>query len=461
MHSVTSRSSSASAALRQRGYVRPQGSTFAPSAGNRDSVLSLGSIAHLQYYFARTGLLDGKGARTAQDERGKPGAGKLSQDPHVKIYEPPESNGPYENGPDSVSETGLSDQDADEHFMLPPTVSTYNHRAQYIAPPPDFKSLRSELSVALQDAKKALQEVSEQLKETQRTRKPDEDESLNDTSNHSGSISAFSQSSGWYEIQGMHILDVVTLAIRAAKIYYTSHDEPLRLYNIKSERKIREELLNVLDVLKRMAGRNFAGGMRPEELKIISGWVDGIESFISQEQDIETKEAQERAEWKWLQGDWNGLEMKREVLFLNTFNPVDPLPRWTPIDAMEPKATPFLDALRNGLTLVHLHNALLKKSQRQFGEIKTFHTDTAKPYRCAENLRYWIKAAEIRWETKLTVNVSGVVNGKSEAWVDFDAAIRQWSRAVREELTKEWQGSPTTNGWTRANTEHTSSTQPD
>ena len=73
--SVVSRSSSASAALRQRGYVRPQGVSFAPSAGNRDSVLSLGSIAHLQYYFARTGLLDGKGAQLAKDDRGKPGVG--------------------------------------------------------------------------------------------------------------------------------------------------------------------------------------------------------------------------------------------------------------------------------------------------------------------------------------------------------------------------------------------------
>ena len=45
---------------KRRGYVRPQGTNFAASAQSRESVLSLGSIAHLQYYFARTGLLDGK-----------------------------------------------------------------------------------------------------------------------------------------------------------------------------------------------------------------------------------------------------------------------------------------------------------------------------------------------------------------------------------------------------------------
>ena len=69
--SITSRSVSASGAVRQRGYVRPQGVSFAPSAGNRESVLSLGSIAHLQYYFARTGLLDGKGGQLAKESKNK------------------------------------------------------------------------------------------------------------------------------------------------------------------------------------------------------------------------------------------------------------------------------------------------------------------------------------------------------------------------------------------------------
>jgi hypothetical protein len=48
---------------RRRGYMRPQGTEFASSAKSRESVMSLGSITHLQYYFARTGLLDGKGGQ--------------------------------------------------------------------------------------------------------------------------------------------------------------------------------------------------------------------------------------------------------------------------------------------------------------------------------------------------------------------------------------------------------------
>lgn len=46
---------------RRRGYVRPQGTEFSKSARSRNSVMALGSIAHVQYFFARTGLLEGKG----------------------------------------------------------------------------------------------------------------------------------------------------------------------------------------------------------------------------------------------------------------------------------------------------------------------------------------------------------------------------------------------------------------
>ena len=51
---------------RRRGYMRPQATVFAESASKRESVQNLGTIAHLQYYFARTGLLDGKGAQLAK-----------------------------------------------------------------------------------------------------------------------------------------------------------------------------------------------------------------------------------------------------------------------------------------------------------------------------------------------------------------------------------------------------------
>lgn len=393
-------------------------------------MLSLGSIAHLQYYFARTGLLDGKGGQLAKEDKTK------TEKPILRIYDSPESSQSTVTGAHNADGVE-TDPSLDEPLMLPPTVSTYSHRVQYIPPPPDSETLRQDLKATLLEAKKALQDVQNHDGDTYCEQKQRQNSGLSGEDVENRTSSATSLSS-WNEVQGVHILDVITLAIRAAKIYYTSHEEPQRLYNIKSERQIRQELYAVLDILKRMASRNFAGGMKEEELKVIKQWVEGIEAFLAEEEAVEEQEKRTRNSWQWIDGSWEGRERERERAFLCSFLPDSSLPEWTPVDAVIDKPTAFLEVLRTGLTLVHLHNTLLKKSKRQFGQIKVFHTDTAKPYRCAENLRYWIKAAEIRWETKLKVNVSGVVNGKSEAWPDFDSAILRWSKAVREELTKEW-----------------------
>ena len=54
----------------------------------------------------------------------------------------------------------------------------------------------------------------------------------------------------------------------------------------------------------------------------------------------------------------------------------------------------------------------------------------------AENLRYWAKAAELRFDIRLGLPVQEVVHG--EAWQAFDDAVLKWSRKVREELLEEW-----------------------
>ena len=400
-------------------------------------MLSLGSIAHLQYYFARTGLLDGKGGQLAKESKSKSQTEKPSTSILPRIRASPDLGHDMDNSNGSSEEI---ERDSGEPLMLPPTVSTYSHRIQYLPPPPDFETLRHELKTSLAHAKKALQEVQDQNEQDLEQRKLQLETASPDEDIKEHASESLSQSSGWYEIQGVHILDVVTLAIRAAKIYYTSHDNPHRLYSIKTERQIREELLGVLDVLKRMAGRNFAGGLREEELGLMKLWVEGIETFLGKEAALEEQEGKAQDSWAWLEGSWQGRERERERLFLCSFIPESEgdLPEWTVPEGSTQAPTQFLAALQSGLTLVRLHNALLKKSKRQFGDIKSFHTDTTKPYRCSENLRYWIKAAEIRWEIKLKVNVSGVVNGKSDVWKDFDMAIMAWSKKVREELTKEF-----------------------
>lgn len=398
--------------------------------------MSLGSIAHLQYYFARTGLLDGKGGQLAKELKKTRARSGSPFDAAPQSYDSSDIERSCDDNAESAIEDHESGQVWDDSMMLPPTVSTYSHRVQYLPPPPDSEMLRNDLSKALQEADKVLKQVQETTKDLDSWKQSESSES--EENPETDDPSTLEIPSGWHEIQGMNILDVVTLAIRAAKIYYTTHEHPQRLYSIKSERQIREELLGVLDVLKRMAGRNFVGGIKYKELRIMRDWVRGIESFIAEEQLMEKQEAKDRQGWKWLEGSWTGRERERECLFMCSFLPEGTLPEWTISDQANDHSTPFLLSLRSGLTLVTLQNAILKRSKRQFGDIKTFHTDTAKFYRCAENLRYWIKAAEIRFEIKLKVDVAGVVHFKDEAWAGFDAAILQWSKAAREVLTQEW-----------------------
>ncbi|KIW96067.1 uncharacterized protein Z519_03133 [Cladophialophora bantiana CBS 173.52] len=405
--STTSRTSTNS---RRRGYVRPQGGSFAESAKNRESVMSLGSIAHLQYYFARTGLLDGKGGQMAKKKQnGEYDIPKLSLTANQDLVESPiedESQAMW----DAVHEDGTD-------VMLPPTVSTYSHRSTYVAPPPDQKTMKKELVEALENALQAVESCERATGEN-----PDD------------------QTPGFYEVQGLHVLDTTTQAIRAARLYYTLHPNPQRLNSIRSDQELRRDLYSVLDVLKKCASRNFAGGFREDERLAVLVWVSDVGMMIDQEAKLEEADKTERKDWHWMDdARWIDREQERDINFLNfLLHGISQSPSTEKVDS-----TPeFFRNLADGRDLVTMHNAAVKRSKRHFDYIKTFHEDVAKPYRRADNLRYWLKAAELRWELKLQLDVMAVANqvDDSTTWSSFEDVVRQWSRGVRAELTKDWNG---------------------
>ncbi|KAK6206076.1 hypothetical protein LQW54_007911 [Pestalotiopsis sp. IQ-011] len=434
---------------KRRGYSRPEGTDFAESARQRESVLSLGSITHLQHFFARTGLLDGKGGQLAR-KRNPRATLDFSQVDMSGLMSPIEPSGydfdsPYASmsaSPDFSSIHGYfaqspianspvfySDDEDDEADanMLPPTTSTYKHKEKVIPKPPTNAELKTKLNSALDTADKSLREAAAAANPARA--------SIVITSPDKTAVPG----QGWYELQGMQILDVMTLAIRAAKVYYTTHDHPERLDTIKSEKEVRSELWGVMEVLKNMATRNFAGGTHADEQETMSSWIGSIRSLLKQEEALEEADRAERASWNWLKGDWTGRETEREIAFLTAMLPEgETLPAHTPITDSTTLPTAFLESLQNGLLLVQFHNAAVRKSKRRFGAIGNFHTDTQKPYRCADNLRYWIKAAELRWEITLKVDVMGVVyNTERQVWLDFEEAIWTWCRKVREEIAAE------------------------
>ena len=389
--------------------------------------MSLGSIAHLQYYFARTGLLDGKGGQLAKQK--KNGEYEIPQ-LRLSTLGP---EGDFTNSPVDESEDVEWDT---ELTMLPPTVSTYSHREHHVLPPPDMKALKKDLVQALENALHAL-------------------EAVEDNTN----LDVADQSQGFHEIQGMHILDVTTLAIRAARMYYTSHENPIRLASIKSERLIRSELLSVMDILKRYATRKFAGGMKEEEKLGILIWVSDVSQMINTESKLEEAERRERDNWTWMNDDpstWLGREKDREHQFLTSLlsnsnsnrsrHPKSQRPQQDisvatlpPFSSSPTSTDPLLSTLSDGRILITLHNAAISLSKRHFGTITAHHADIAKPYRRADNLRYWIKAAEIRFEIRLDVDVMGIVYKGEDAgvWEKFEKAILEWCRVVRGEIERD------------------------
>ncbi|KAK4132482.1 hypothetical protein BT67DRAFT_79315 [Trichocladium antarcticum] len=478
---------------RRRGYMRPHGTDFAASARARESVLNLGSIAHLQYYFARTGLLDGKGGRLARKRGTKAHTLDLSAldtnaflSPKALGSDHDSSYASMGSSPDLAAHSGFSsvglgsasivespvdghnpDQQDEDYYtddfdepMLPPTTSTYNQREKPVPRPPTMTELRSDLTTSLDLAEKTLDEAKDARIPhglTVRVETVDLPEVPQD-SDSQPPIPRRGSVTGWYEIQGMNILDVMTLAIRAAKIYYTSHDKPDRLDTIKSEKQLRGELLSVMDILKRMAARLFAGGLREDEFSTMTAWIAGLRAMLVAEDAIDAEEVAERTTWTWVSPEgWEGREFEREEAFMRSMlkgapdrllpaaalEALPPLPTWTPIDRTQPLdaqplPTPFLAALSNGQRLVQLHNCAVRKSRRRFGAIPTFYADTQKPYRAADNLRYWLKAAELRWEVLLKADPLGLqYNSAPGLWLEFEDAVRQWCRGVREEIAGE------------------------
>lgn len=406
----------------------------------------MGSIAHLQHYFARTGLLDGKGAQLSRKRNPRATIDFSQLDASSMLS--PRGSGTYMNSsytslstsPDfAITQSDLVESPTDEHDglyydeydeadqnILPPTTSTYKHREKIVPKPPTVAELKVDLVAALGAATNVLREST--------LAKVPDDIGTPPTTDRSPR-----PGQGWYEIQGMQILDVMTLAIRAAKVYYTSHEYPERLDAIKSEKEVRTDLLAVMEVLKHMATRDFAGGMRRDEHDIMHSWIKSIRTMLKNEESMEEADRVERTGWTWLKGDWTGQEIEREIAFLTSIDSdAEPLPAYAPIASDSQAPTEFLESMRNGVRLVKLHNAAVRKSRQRFGAIGTFHTDTQKPYRCAENLRYWSKAAELRWEVMLKVDVLGVVyNNNTQVWADFEEAIWKWCRKVREEIAAE------------------------
>lgn len=96
----------------------------------------------------------------------------------------------------------------------------------------------------------------------------------------------------------------------------------------------------------------------------------------------------------------------------------------------------FFALLRTGTRLCLIHNACTHFSRRPFGLITRFHTDTAVQYRNTDNLRYFAKAAEIRWEVAIDWDVEEIWRGTPKGDAMLKSELAKWCEAVIQEMIK-------------------------
>ncbi|EWC46703.1 hypothetical protein DRE_03948 [Drechslerella stenobrocha 248] len=434
---------------RKRGFVRPQGTEFSKSARSRESVMALGSIAHVQYFFAKTGLLDGKGGgfkRKGSNDSEFGGSEDLQMDSQLidSTYSSLRSSPDLILPADQFSKSPIDDNEdveIDPTAILPPTYSTYKPKTHIVPPPPDRESLRDDLKEALDDCRRVWVDAANIGFAKAPAANSASGLGISDANLEDEGIGGEKDElpiPGLKDMLLHTILRGTTFAIRAAKEYYYAADMTV-LAKITTEKKIREEFLTVLDVLKRISIRQT--GILAEEKDIVIRWVDGVEKILAKELRIEDEGR--RKGQVWVEGSWEGREWDRLHLFLNYFDSYDDNNSGSPLPEHDPKApaseSPLLKLLRTGDRLINIHNAIVRRSRRPFGQIPQFHTDFNKPYRLAENLRYWLKAAEIRWGTKIELNVMGVAMGTEEGMQSFEQAVYKWCDRVLGEVIAEWE----------------------
>ena len=120
---------------------------------------------------------------------------------------------------------------------------------------------------------------------------------------------------------------------------------------------------------------------------------------------------------------------ERYHLFLSQFDPSRPV-------LPPPTSRQFLDTLRTGTRLCLIHNSLTHFSLRPFGLITRFHTDTSVQYRVTDNLRYFAKAAQIRWDIHLDWDVEEIWRATLPGDEMKKRQLAKWCDFIIHEITK-------------------------
>ena len=233
----------------------------------------------------------------------------------------------------------------------------------------------------------------------------------------------------------MEVVESATLTIRLAQRYRAQ----IRHEDWEDEKKLRRDAFEVLSILRGIAER--AGrDVGEEEKLVVRKWCKDVRARIERDDEVR-RQMWERAV-SWMDGEWEGKEwgnprptltiiltLERYHLLLSQFDTSEP-----PLPA--PTTDSFLHTLRTGTKLCIIHNAITHFSLRPFGLITRFHTDTSVRYRVTDNLRYFAKAAQIRWDIQLDWDVEEIWHATPLGDEMLQRELGKWCEFIINEMTK-------------------------
>ncbi|RIB24693.1 hypothetical protein C2G38_2167962 [Gigaspora rosea] len=110
-------------------------------------------------------------------------------------------------------------------------------------------------------------------------------------------------------------------------------------------------------------------------------------------------------------------------------------PGYTPLPDPCIDKTEFLASLADGKLLCAIYNTIVRRSKRPFGFIDKIHEDTSRTYRATENLKFFIAASKFRFDIKFDdINVTEVVKLTNTGKAHLEKILEIFCEKAMQEL---------------------------
>lgn len=419
---------------RKRGYQKPtKPREFAKSAKKRQSVLALGSITHLQHFYAKRGIII-KPKKPKHVEEAEKKKMALSINTNVsdllKVTEEPEEDLPPTPLPPSPPPlpayiTSKLDVETDPEVLLATChgdiqamidawcMVTGEVKAEENPVPVDILAAIETTTRAVQSVKNyslfkedlstesmskiraAALEVLEMISDLEQSHRDDDDSSSED--GHIYKESNFHCLDRQRDILRRYLMVVEECLLFDDSDMYPPNTSYLKNSSVSSDDESKQ-------------------GTAPFTPPLSPGHPNN----------------------DWVNPDvYGGNVFARYHAFLEAHRPSKSkrYPDYTPLPNPCLDKTEFLASLADGKLLCEIYNTIVKRSKRPFGFIDKIHEDTSRTYRATENLKFFAAAAKFRFELKFDeFNVTEIVKLTNVGKTQLERILEVFCEKAMQEL---------------------------